>query len=457
MKLIPGGATDQGQVRETNEDGYVVDRRLQLFAIADGMGGHRAGEVASATALEALRAAVASGTGLGDAITSANEAVHSKATGDADLTGMGTTLTAIVPDGNGVLVGHVGDSRAYLLRDGELRQLTTDHSLIEELVREGRLTEEQAAVHPQRSVITRALGVEDDVEVDVYPVPLLPGDRLLLCSDGLTTMLRPQAISALLRRESDPTRAANLLVDAANAAGGEDNITTIVIDIEDDGADPFAPAPASVGDAVTTVAPANGVDAAVATAAASDPDATAAIPAITVEPGAPGAPPGSGVPGRPTPATGPADPLPDGATAAQALARQDRATRRREHHPVRSAGRFARFVVPIVLILGLAIAVTAWYARRTYYVAFDQRGRVTVYQGRPGGLLFWDPTVVQHTKVTKDALTEDARLGVQDRKEFDTKDSAIAYVGRIEARATTTTSSTTTTTTSSPVVPVPST
>ncbi len=456
MKLIPGGATDQGQVRETNEDGYVVDRRLQLYAIADGMGGHRAGEVASATALEALRAAVASGTGLGDAITSANEAVHSKATADADLTGMGTTLTAIVPDGNGVLVGHVGDSRAYLLRDGELRQLTTDHSLIEELVREGRLTEEQASVHPQRSAITRAIGVEEDVEVDVYPVPLLPGDRLLLCSDGLTTMLRAQAISALLRRERDPTRAANLLVDAANAAGGEDNITTIVIDIEDDGADPFAPAPASVGAAVTTVAPATGDDPAPPTP--SDPDATAAMARITGTPGPPGAPPGSGVPGRPTSATGPADPLPEGATAAQALARQDRATRRREHHPVRSAGRFARFVVPIILILGLAVAVTAWYARRTYYVAFDQHGRVTVYQGRPGGLLLWDPTVVQHTKITKDALTEDARLGVQSRKEFDTKDSAIAYVGRIEARATTTTSSaTTTTTTSSPVVPVPST
>ncbi len=168
---------------------------------------------------------------------------------------MGTTLTAVVPDGNGVLVGHVGDSRAYLLRDGELRQLTTDHSLVEELMREGTLTEEQAATHPQRSVITRALGVEESVEVDVYPVPLVVGDRLLICSDGLTSMLRPDAIGGLLRRESDPTRAANLLVDAANAAGGEDNITTVVIDIEDDGADPFAPSPASVGAAVTVAAP----------------------------------------------------------------------------------------------------------------------------------------------------------------------------------------------------------
>ena len=169
---------------------------------------------------------------------------------------MGTTLTAVVPDGNGVLVGHVGDSRAYLLRDGELRQLTTDHSLVEELVREGTLTEEEAAVHPQRSIITRALGVEDNVEVDVYPVPLRrrrPAPDLLRRAHHDAAAGRHRR---LLRRETDPTRAANLLVDAANAAGGEDNITTIVIDVEDDGADPFAPATPSVGPEVTITMPA---------------------------------------------------------------------------------------------------------------------------------------------------------------------------------------------------------
>jgi protein phosphatase len=449
VKLIPGGATDQGQVRDGNEDGYVVDRRLQLYAVADGMGGHRAGEVASATALEALRAAVASGTGIGDAITSANAAVHGKATGDDELRGMGTTLTAVVPDGNGVLVGHVGDSRAYLLRDGELRQLTTDHSLVEELVREGRLTEEQAAVHPQRSVITRALGVEDNVEVDVYPVPLLPGDRLLICSDGLTTMLRPDAISSLLRRESDPTRAANLLVDAANAAGGEDNITTIVIDIEDDGADPFAPAPPSVSPEVTVAAPvalaATAADAPPAIAASSSTDA--APPLVPAASAAPASAPEKS-----------RDSVPEGATAAQALAARERAKRRKEHNAARSMGRFARFLLPIVLILGLAVAVTAWYARRSYFVAVDHKGQVTIYQGRPGGLLLWDPTVLQHTKITKDELTEDARVAVQDRKEFDDKDTALAYVGRVQDRANAATSTTTsTTTTTTTVVPVPST
>jgi serine/threonine protein phosphatase PrpC len=470
MRLVPGGATDQGQVRDSNEDGYVVDRRLQLFAIADGMGGHRAGEVASATALEALRASVASGTGLGDAITSANAAVFSKATDDESLAGMGTTLTALVPDGDRVLVGHVGDSRAYLLRDGELRQLTTDHSLVQEFIREGRLTEEQAAVHPQRSIITRALGVEPDVEVDVYPVPLRAGDRILLCSDGLSTMLRSDDIAGLLRRESDPTRAANLLVDAANAAGGEDNITTIVVDVEDDGADPFAPAPPSVSPSVTTTTPEvlAGTDEAapVAPTRSDVADATAAIPvgelpdggkstgaAATAGAGAGAAAPDAtraqtAVPVTDAPAPGKKSDLdlPEGATAAQALAARERAERKKDRHPVRSAGRFARFIVPILLILGLAVGVTAWYARRTYYVDFDRTGTVTIYQGRPGGLLLWDPTVVRHSTVKRDDLSQDAQLDVEDRKEFADQGAAIAFVSRIEDRATTTTSTTTTTT-----------
>jgi serine/threonine protein phosphatase PrpC len=471
MRLVPGGATDQGQVRDSNEDGYVVDRRLQLFAIADGMGGHRAGEVASATALEALRASVASGTALGDAITSANAAVFGKATDDESLSGMGTTLTALMPDRDGVLIGHVGDSRAYLLRDGTLRQLTTDHSLVQEFIREGRLTEEQAAVHPQRSIITRALGVEPEVEVDVYPVPLHAGDRILLCSDGLSTMLRSDDIAGLLRRESDPTRAANLLVDAANAAGGEDNITTIVVDVEDDGADPFAPAPPSLSPSVTTTTPETltGAEAAPSPAAPRDvDDATAAIPvtelpdggksmgaaAVTATPDATRA--------QPAVPAGEAEPkekekekekeqakqpdLPEGATAAQALAARERAERKQERHPVRSAGRFARFVVPILLILGLAIGVTAWYARRTYYVDFDRDGTVTIYQGRPGGLLLWDPTVARHTRVTRDDLPQDAQLDVEDRKEFADQGAAIAFVSRIEDRAAAASSTTTTTT-----------
>jgi len=235
MRLITGAATDVGRVREGNEDAYLVDDAMGLVAVADGMGGHRAGEVASATALEALRSAITHGRPLRESMEDANEAVFTKSLTDEELRGMGTTLTAAtLVTGGTVLVGHVGDSRAYLLHDGELRQVTVDHSLVEELVREGRLTADEAAVHPQRSIITRALGVDASVEVDVYPVELAPGDRLLLCSDGLTGMVQAETIAATLRREEDPARAAAALIDAANVAGGEDNITAVVVAVTDD-------------------------------------------------------------------------------------------------------------------------------------------------------------------------------------------------------------------------------
>ncbi|MGH9012947.1 MAG: Stp1/IreP family PP2C-type Ser/Thr phosphatase, partial [Acidimicrobiia bacterium] len=239
MRLVAAKKTDPGRVREGNEDGYLVDDRMGLFAVADGMGGHQAGEVASATALEALRAAVASGEPIRDAIDRANEAVLERSAGDERLRGMGTTMTAgTLAAGGTLLLGHVGDSRAYLARDGELTQVTEDHSLVEEMVRRGELTPEQAEVHPRRSVITRALGIEPGVEVDLYPVELHEGDRMLLCSDGLTTMIRAEEIAAILRGEPDPQRAANTLVEAANAAGGEDNITVLVIDVTGDDAGP---------------------------------------------------------------------------------------------------------------------------------------------------------------------------------------------------------------------------
>ncbi len=235
MRLITGAATDVGRVREGNEDAYLVDDAMGLVAVADGMGGHRGGEVASATALEALRAAITHGRPLRESMEDANEAVFTKSLTDDELRGMGTTLTAAtLVTGGTVLVGHVGDSRAYLLHDGVLRQLTVDHSLVEELVREGRLTADEAAVHPQRSIITRALGVDPSVEVDVYSVELAPGDRLLLCSDGLTGMVQAEIIAGTLRREEDPARAAAALIDAANVAGGEDNITAVVVAVTDD-------------------------------------------------------------------------------------------------------------------------------------------------------------------------------------------------------------------------------
>ncbi len=234
MKLVAGYATDVGRVRDGNEDSFVVDGQLALFAVADGMGGHLGGEVASRTAIETLRAAVASGNTIDDAVRRANAAVFERAGTDESLSGMGTTLTALVPGGPAALLfGHVGDSRAYLARGDDLIRLTEDHSLVEELVREGRITEEQAAVHPQRSIITRALGVEPEIDVDLYPLVVATGDRVLLCSDGLTTMIEEAAVQRLLHDNADPQTAAEQLVDAALQAGGTDNVTAVVIDISE--------------------------------------------------------------------------------------------------------------------------------------------------------------------------------------------------------------------------------
>jgi len=247
FKLVAAGVTDVGRIRDGNEDDFLDQaNRRGLVAVADGMGGHRAGEVASATALEALRAGVASGQQLPNAIEGANDAVLEKSESDQELRGMGTTLTAGMLGADGqLLVGHVGDSRAYLFRDAELTQITDDHSLVEEMVRGGELTPEQAEVHPQRSIITRALGIDPQVDVDVYPIELQPGDRILFCSDGLTTMVRQDEMAGILAREHDPKRAAQLLVDAANAAGGEDNVTAVIVEPvevpEDEVAEPVVP------------------------------------------------------------------------------------------------------------------------------------------------------------------------------------------------------------------------
>jgi protein phosphatase len=235
LRLVVGAATDVGRVRDHNEDGYLVDGDLRLVAVADGMGGHLGGEVASATALETLHSRYTEGHDLRDAVVAANDAVIERATGDDDVRGMGTTLTAAVlaDDGETLVFGHVGDSRAYLLREGEIRRITTDHSLVEELIQAGELTEEDAERDPRRSMITRAIGLEPDVEVDLYPLALQLGDRLILCSDGLTDMLREEQIAATAAAEPDPDRAAQELVDGANAAGGVDNITVIVVDVVD--------------------------------------------------------------------------------------------------------------------------------------------------------------------------------------------------------------------------------
>lgn len=237
LRFRAAASTDVGRVRDHNEDGYLIDESLGLVALADGMGGHRAGEVASAAALDALRIAFGAGSTIDEAVATANDIVYEQSIADQTLRGMGTTLTAgaLGVDGT-LLLGHVGDSRAYLLRDGAFERVTTDHSLVEELIAAGEITAEEAETDPRRSMITRAIGLEPGVVVDRETIALRVGDRIVLCSDGLTDMLREPRIAEILRDESDPDAAAQQLVDAANEAGGVDNITVVVVDLEDDGA-----------------------------------------------------------------------------------------------------------------------------------------------------------------------------------------------------------------------------
>ncbi|HTG46620.1 MAG TPA: Stp1/IreP family PP2C-type Ser/Thr phosphatase [Actinomycetota bacterium] len=231
MRIESGVATDVGRVREGNEDAFAIEP--PLYAVADGMGGHRGGEVASQLALQTVVERFRAHQGsLAEQVQAANRAVYERSASDRKVTGMGTTLTAAVVSGDRAHLVHVGDSRAYLLRAGALRQLTDDHTLVNRMVKAGEISAREAAVHPHRNVILRALGQDPDVAIDEQDVGLIEGDRLLLCSDGLTVMVPEDQLQAILEATAGaPQEAAERLVRAANGAGGIDNITVLVLDV----------------------------------------------------------------------------------------------------------------------------------------------------------------------------------------------------------------------------------
>jgi PPM family protein phosphatase len=226
-----------GRKRRRNEDAYVLEP--PLFAVADGMGGAKAGEVASSLAAAALQESDGDGSSgearVASLIEEANRRVFRRATEDRAASGMGTTMTVAIVEEDRVTIGHVGDSRAYLIREGRLEQLTDDHSLVAELVRSGRLTPEEAEIHPQRAVITRAVGTEPDVDVDTFSVQGAAGDLFLICSDGLTDMVDEATIlEAVEQNRGDLKAAAKALVNAANRGGGEDNITVVFFELSEE-------------------------------------------------------------------------------------------------------------------------------------------------------------------------------------------------------------------------------
>jgi PPM family protein phosphatase len=401
--LRAGSATDTGLVRRNNQDQLLLD--VHLFAVADGMGGHAGGEVASLTAIEALRAAFGdpddpprTADDLRSAVRWANRTVYQKSMEDSELRGMGTTMTAVavvVSEGEDRLaVANVGDSRAYVLVKGELTQLTEDHSVPEELVRAGELTPDDVATHPQRHILTRALGIAPDVEVDLWEILPFVGDRVLLCSDGLCRELSDDQIASALRRLVDPGEAAKELVSRARSAGGGDNITVVVIDVVDDN-DRAATASAALAGDVSLAAP-------------------------------PATPPG---PSDGDPA---AVPPPEAAQPPVAVVRAAPPRRRRVTVAV------VIFVVVLGVILGGAAGTVTYYGRGTFYVGLGPGASpqpIVIYQGRPGGLLWFDPTVKAPTPWTTNQVLASRVPDLQRGKVETSVAGAKAYITRLLSEA----------------------
>ncbi|MBM3267080.1 MAG: Stp1/IreP family PP2C-type Ser/Thr phosphatase [Candidatus Sericytochromatia bacterium] len=231
-----GSLSDVGKVRSSNEDALGLDRDRGIFIVADGMGGHQAGEVASQQAVDSLLGSLrarqpeeGAAEAMVRAITSANSEIAAAAQADKNLKGMGTTVVAAIVEGDRFTIAHVGDSRAYLVRDGGIRQLTEDHSMVAELVKAGVITPEAAETHPYRSAISRSLGQFKEVETDTSVHDFLPGDRVLLCTDGLTRFVKAEEILERIEAHEDPQDASQALIDIANERGGRDNITVILI------------------------------------------------------------------------------------------------------------------------------------------------------------------------------------------------------------------------------------
>ena len=394
------GRTHPGKVRRRNEDSFVLDP--PLFAVADGMGGAQAGEVASRLTAAAFREfheadRLPPDERLPAIIQEANRRIYERAHADSGFSGMGTTVTAALLTGGRVTIGHVGDSRAYRIRNGELEQLTDDHSLVGDLMRSGRLTPEEADAHPQRSVITRALGTDPEVDVDTLAIEAEPGDLFLLCSDGLTTMVADDDILGILAAAPTLDDAARALVGAANTGGGEDNVTVVLFRVEGDEhveETLAAPLAAAVGD--------NGQG-----------DTTDLEDTLTdLQPVA--APPPAAAP-TVDPALSPPRP------------------------PRKKPRRWARRLFAVLLVLGfvaLLLGGALYGISRAYFVGADEQGNVVIYQGVPFDLtestgLYRERYV---SRLQASQLSEEERASLFDH-ELVSFDRAKARVAVYEAEA----------------------
>ncbi|WP_051063026.1 protein phosphatase 2C domain-containing protein [Ilumatobacter nonamiensis] len=454
-----GAGTHPGQIRPDNEDHLFASDGV--YVVADGMGGHEAGEVASALAVERIREALAddelapTAERVVEAITSANGDIFRAAIANPAQSGMGTTVTviAVIQDpmaGRGepniddndpldpdrvtpivpreqpeaLVLANVGDSRTYLLRHGRLRRVTIDHSYVQELVSTGHITDDEARTHPRRNIITRALGIEPDVKVDWWTLPLVRGDRFLLCSDGLVDEVADTTIVSTLLEIEDPQEAANELIEQANTAGGRDNVTVIVVDVLE-GDDP--PDPTQELDLTPTWA--DDPDADVEAIDPDEPDADDGISSDEVAAaglsrrerrrrGKAGEGDGTDV----VPGDNDADPDDDDEAPG---------TKRRS--------RLLKAVIAFV-VLALVVtvfALTARWARNDYFVDFDDSGGVVIYQGKPDGFLWFDPTAETAGNPSRDDLDEDSVDLVDARPTFSSFEDAETFVRELDLAETT--------------------
>ncbi len=396
--------TDTGRQREANEDSYFS--RAPLFAVADGMGGAQAGEVASRMAVEAFERVGDEVDGSPEELLrrtaqEANREIFDLAQGDTSRSGMGTTLTAALVHGAEISFGHVGDSRAYVFRDGKLKQITNDHSLVEELRRQGKLTRDQAAEHPQRSVITRALGPEPQVQVDTMTFSARAGDVFLLCSDGLTTMLTDEDVATIVAGDDNLQMVARRLIRAANDRGGRDNITVVLFRLES--------ADDAVGEGETLVGP-----------SADD----AGLNAEAVRAG--------------VAATG-------GAAAGAASGERAAPPRRRRAAPATpppAGRRWPKRILKtlVALLVAAAVAIGAVYGvRQIWFVGTNDADQVALFRGLPYDLPFgielYSEQVSSDTEL--DALPEERRAVVTDH-ELRSEDDARSLLEDLEGAAATT-------------------
>ncbi len=369
-RLVTAVATDPGRVRASNQDRAIVGNGF--LAVADGMGGHVGGEIAARLAVESIERAYKahpSADGLLAAVHGANDDIYAHSSNDRGLRGMGTTLTAaaLVETGHGprVVVANVGDSRAYLFGHDGLRQLTEDHSLVEEMVRRGEITKHEALFHPHRHILTRALGVDRRLDVDSWTVEVGEGDRILLCSDGLTNECPDGEIAEILVANAGPDRAAHALVQRALEHGGNDNITVIVADVE----------------GVTSRADQDS-DRQVLSARVGHPGGK--IPATTKRGKRASAP----------------DPFGDSPTGA---GRRPASRRSRDPSERLVTPWSVLFVLALLGVLAGAAGFVTWFVKASYFVGFSGN-KVAIFEGRPGGFLWFKPILVEKTSLTRSAV-----------------------------------------------------